>query len=129
VGALLVYDITRKDTFDHLVKWLSEVKENASKDITVILIGNKNDLESKREVSFEEGENFAKENGLLFLETSAKTAKNIVEAFNLSAARILNHIQRSGEDQIVSNIKINNENENRNEINNNKKKKNKKGCC
>ena len=86
-------------------------------------------MEGERQVSFEEGENFAKENGLLFLETSAKTAKNIVEAFNLSAARILDHIQRTGEDQIVNNIKINNENENRTENNNNIKKKSKKGCC
>ena len=129
VGALLVYDITRKDTFAHLVKWLSEVKENASKDITIILIGNKNDLENERQVPYEEGENFAKENDLLFLETSAKTAKNIVEAFNLSAAKILNNVQRTGEEQIGNNIKINNENEKRNEDNYQKIKKRKKGCC
>ena len=92
VGALLVYDITRRETFNHLVKWLSEVRENASNDITIILIGNKNDLEDKRQVSIEEGESFASENNLLFLETSAKTSNNIAEAFNLSAIRILNNI-------------------------------------
>ena len=54
---------------------------NSSKSICVILIGNKKDLEDKRQVSYEEGENFAKENGLMFLETSAKTAYNVVEAF------------------------------------------------
>ena len=64
-GALLVYDITRRETFDHLVKWLAEVRENASKDITIILIGNKNDLESERKITHEEGEAFAKENDLL----------------------------------------------------------------
>lgn len=47
VGALLVYDITRKDTFLHVTKWLEEVKTNSSKSIVVILIGNKKDLESK----------------------------------------------------------------------------------
>ena len=128
VGALLVYDITRRETFSHLIKWLSEVKENASKDITIILIGNKNDLEKGRQVSFEEGESFAKENNLLFLETSAKTSKNIMEAFNLSALQILNNIQKSGDDDIINNkIKINKDNNNMN----GKKGKNnkKKGCC
>jgi small GTP-binding protein len=47
VGALLVYDITRKDTFTHAAKWLEDVKANSSRNIVVILIGNKKDLESK----------------------------------------------------------------------------------
>ena len=127
VGALLVYDITRRETFSHLIKWLSEVKENASKDITIILIGNKNDLEKGRQVSFEEGESFAKENNLLFLETSAKTSKNIMEAFNLSALQILNNIQKSGDDDIINNkIKIKKDNNN---MNGKKGKNNKKKGC
>ena len=98
VGALLVYDITRKDTFTHVTKWLEEVKMNSSRSICIILIGNKKDLEEKRQVSYEEGENFAKENGLMFLETSAKTAYNVVEAFNLSAQAILNNVEKNGVD-------------------------------
>ena len=47
LGALLVYDITRKETFLHAVKWLEEVRNNSSKNIVVILVGNKKDLESK----------------------------------------------------------------------------------
>ena len=47
VGALLVYDITRRETYDHVTKWLEEVKQNSSKNIVLILIGNKNDLEEK----------------------------------------------------------------------------------
>ena len=129
VGALLVYDITRRDTFIHLLKWLSEVKENASKEITIILIGNKNDLEDQRQVKYEEGESFAKENNLLFLETSAKTAKNIAEAFNLSALKILNNIQKTGEDEILNNnIKIDKDKGIMNQKENNKNN-NKKGCC
>ena len=89
VGALLVYDITRRDTFTHCAKWLEDVKNNGMKDICVILIGNKCDLESQRQVSFEEGQEFAKEHDLLFLETSAKTAQNIHESFNLSAQKII----------------------------------------
>ncbi len=108
VGALLVYDITRRDTFTHVTKWLEEVRSNSSKSITVILIGNKKDLEDKRQVSYEEGEAFAKENGLMFLETSAKTAYNVVESFNLSAQCILNNIVKTGVDpSINSNINLN----------------------
>ena len=72
MGALLVYDITRRETFNHVTKWLDDVRTNSTKNVTVILIGNKKDLEDKRQVSYEEGEAFAKENGLMFLETSAK---------------------------------------------------------
>ena len=107
IGALLVYDITRRETFTHVTKWLDDVRTNSSKNVTVILIGNKKDLEDKRQVSYEEGEAFAKENGLMFLETSAKTAYNVVESFNLSAQCILNNIERTGVDpSINSNINL-----------------------
>ena len=104
-----MYDITRKETFIHVTKWLEEVRNNSSKTITVILIGNKKDLEDKRQVSYEEGEAFAKENGLMFLETSAKTAYNVVESFNLSAECILNNIQKNGVDPTInSNVRLEN---------------------
>ena len=90
-----------------MTKWLEEVRNNSSKTITVILIGNKKDLEDKRQVTYEEGEAFAKENGLMFLETSAKTAYNVIESFNLSAQCILNNIQKNGVDpNINSNIEL-----------------------
>ena len=81
-GALLVYDITRRDTFQHIENWLHEVRENGNPDMVIVLIGNKADLgETKRRVSTEEGERFAKANGLIFMETSAKTSFNVEEAF------------------------------------------------
>ena len=89
VGALLVYDITRRDSFTHVERWLEEVKTYGTKNIVIILIGNKADLESQRQVSYEEGQKFAKDNDLLFLETSAKTAFNIQESFVLSAQKII----------------------------------------
>ena len=128
IGALLVYDITRRETFTHATKWLDDVRTNSSKNVTVILIGNKKDLEDKRQVSYEEGEAFAKENGLMFLETSAKTAYNVVEAFNLSAQCILNNIERTGIDPTISsNINLNKgmENVNQGGING----PNKGDCC
>ena len=92
IGALLVYDITRKETFNHCKKWLNEVKDNARKDICIILVGNKNDLSEKREVSYEEGETFAQENELLFIETSAKTEENVEECFIRTIREIIKNI-------------------------------------
>lgn len=85
----MVYDITRRETFTQLTKWLTEARENGSSNMVIMLIGNKSDLnhryslflsiEHSRTVSTEEGEKFAEENGLIFLETSAKTAANVEE--------------------------------------------------
>ena len=95
-GALLVYDITRRDTFQHLSRWLEEAKQHAQPNMVILLIGNKNDLEHKRAVSTEEGKAFADANGLLFMETSAKTAYNVEQAFLKTAEEIHSKIQ-SGE--------------------------------
>ncbi|CAM0137775.1 Ras-related protein Rab-2A [Umbelopsis sp. WA50703] len=80
-GALLVFDITRRETFDHLVTWLEDVRKHANPNTSIMVLGNKNDLDSKRQVSREEAERFAKENDLFYLETSAKAANNVEEAF------------------------------------------------
>ncbi|ETW48159.1 GTP-binding protein YPTC4 [Plasmodium falciparum MaliPS096_E11] len=90
-GALLVYDITRRETFNHLNRWLDEVRQNSNPHMAIILVGNKCDLE-RREVSAEEGAQFARQNGLIFLETSAKTAKNVEEAFLYTARKIYDNI-------------------------------------
>ncbi|BBH00471.1 20S proteasome beta subunit PBB2 [Prunus dulcis] len=92
-GALLVYDITRRETFNHLASWLEDARQHANPNMTIMLIGNKSDLAHRRAVSKEEGEQFAKENGLLFLEASARTAQNVEEAFIKTAAKILQNIQ------------------------------------
>lgn len=92
-GALLVYDITRRDTFNHLTSWLEDARQHSSSNMVIMLIGNKNDLESLREVKREEGEAFAREHGLIFMETSAKTAANVEEAFIDTAKCIHKKIQ------------------------------------
>lgn len=92
-GALLVYDITRRETFNHLSAWLEDAKQHSNANMTIMLIGNKQDLEHRRQVSYEEGEKFAKENGLIFLETSAKTAANVEQAFINTAKEIYRKIQ------------------------------------
>ncbi|KAG6423760.1 hypothetical protein SASPL_114163 [Salvia splendens] len=92
-GALLVYDITRRETFNHLASWLEDARQHASMNMTIMLIGNKCDLAHRRAVSTEEGEQFAKENGLVFMEASAKTAQNVEEAFVQTASTIYKKIQ------------------------------------
>lgn len=92
-GALLVYDITRRETFNHLARWLEEARTNANSNMVIMLIGNKSDLEHRRSVSYEEGAQFAKENGLIFLETSAKSDTNVEEAFVQTAEKIYENIK------------------------------------
>ena len=126
IGALLVYDITKHETFEHIDKWLSELKANGSKDVCCILIGNKKDLEDQRQVRYEEGKDLADKNNLLFLETSAKTAENVHESFLISAEKILDQISKTGIDPTApsKNIKIAiDENED------DKAEEDKKGCC
>ena len=65
----------------HLTRWLEEVRQYGNQDTVIIIIGNKSDLEEKRQVSTEEGQRFAKEEGLVFLETSAKSSENVEDAF------------------------------------------------
>ncbi|XP_057382703.1 ras-related protein Rab-2A [Balaenoptera acutorostrata] len=92
-GALLVYDITRRDAFNHFTTWLEDARQHSNSNMVIMLIGNKSDLESRREVKREEGEAFAREHGLIFMETSAKTVSNVEEAFINTAKEIYEKIQ------------------------------------
>ena len=87
--AILVYAIDSIESFNNLEIWLNDIKTQANPDIKIILIGNKFDLEDRRQVEKEMGENFCKENDLcFFMETSAKTGHNAINLFN-EAAKIL----------------------------------------
>uniref|UniRef100_A0A7S0BQM7 Uncharacterized protein n=1 Tax=Rhodosorus marinus TaxID=101924 RepID=A0A7S0BQM7_9RHOD len=80
-GIIIVYDVTNKQSFENVEMWLSEVNKYGSGDVNKLLVGNKSDLTSKREVETEKGKELAESNGMKFLETSAKTAENVEEAF------------------------------------------------
>ncbi|XP_057770484.1 ras-related protein RABA6b-like [Salvia miltiorrhiza] len=81
MGALLVYDITRRSTFESLRKWLKELREFGSREMVVVLVGNKSDLTHSREVSLEDGQTLAQLEDLSFMETSAKENSNVEDAF------------------------------------------------
>jgi len=81
VGALVVYDITKDTSFKNVEKWLAELKENATADITMMLVANKTDLAQARMITTEEGQTFAKENGISFMEASALTSSNVETSF------------------------------------------------
>ena len=83
-GILLIFDLTKKSTFDKLNIWLEDLRENSDNidNLYIHLIGNKNDLEEQRAISFEEATNFAKKNKLPYMEVSAKTGKNIKNLFD-----------------------------------------------
>merc|ERR1712007_4710 len=80
-GIIMVYDICDRESFAHVDDWLNEVNRYVSESTCKILIGNKCDLESERQVSTEEAKKKAAELGLTFVETSAKDATNVETAF------------------------------------------------
>ncbi|XP_054799045.1 ras-related protein RABA6b-like [Prosopis cineraria] len=81
LGALLVYDITKKETYESVRKWLRELREFGNDDMVIILVGNKSDLMESRQVDEEEGRKLAEAEGLCFMETSALQNVNVEEAF------------------------------------------------
>jgi len=98
-GALLVFDLSRRQTFQHVTDWLNDLRQIAEPDIVVILVGNKADLTqrdegNKREVTREEAEEWARKNGVMeYVETSAKSGENVENAFMRVAERIYQNIQ------------------------------------
>ena len=93
--ALLVYEIDSRASFENITEWITDCKNSAPKQVLMVLVGNKCDLEDKgqRQVTEEEGREFAEKNGMLFFETSAKTGKNVEEVFKQATANIALNIK------------------------------------
>jgi len=92
-GIIVVYDVTNEESFDNVRQWLQEIERYANESVNKLLVGNKSDLESDRQVKFEQAEKFAQSVGVPFLETSAKEEEGNVEtAFLLMAREIKNRI-------------------------------------
>ena len=89
----IVYDISDKKSFNDVEIWLKDCREICFKSVLIYLIGNKNDLEDKRQVTTEEGKQFAEENNLKFYETSALNGNNIEEIFVNSATDLVTKLE------------------------------------
>ena len=118
-GALLVYDITRQDSFDEIKDYYyQKIQENCNKNIKIMVLGNKTDLEELRKIPPEVGANFAAEKGYLFMETSCFKNKTVAGGFQTLIE--LTYRERAP-NMTEKNISINK--------NKHKNTKNKKGCC
>lgn len=91
---MLVYDITKRQSFDHIARWLEELRGHADKNIVIMLVGNKSDLEEQRAVPVEDAKEFAQREGLFFLETSALQATNVETAFITVLTEIFNIVSK-----------------------------------
>ncbi|KAG6523233.1 ras-related protein RIC1-like isoform X1 [Zingiber officinale] len=91
-GIIVVYDVTDEESFNNVKQWFSEIDRYASESVNKLLVGNKCDLTANRVISYETGKAFADEIGIPFLETSAKDATNVEQAFMTMAAEIKNRM-------------------------------------
>ena len=122
---LLVYDVTSKDSFLHLSDWLRDLTNVKKEEVIFAVVGNKTDLDDRREVNSNEGENYAKEHDFIFAEVSAKTGDGFSELFYKNLFEKIRTKFRPGGQQPnseVKDFKFNIEQEA-------KKNENKKGCC
>ncbi|KAG0454908.1 hypothetical protein HPP92_024200 [Vanilla planifolia] len=87
-GIIVVYDVTEQESFNNVKQWLSEIDRYATENVNKLLVGNKCDLAHQRVVPFEAGKALADEVGIPFLETSAKDATNVEQAFMKMTADI-----------------------------------------
>ena len=103
-GILLLYNITNRESFDSLNSWLTEIKKNANQNLSLILVGTNCDLENERKVTYKEGKDFARKNGIKFIEVSAKNNINVKEAFDILLEDILNTLSNKNNKNKKCNI-------------------------
>jgi len=124
-GAIIVYDITRKVTFENIDKWIGDLKINGDEKIIIFLVGNKSDLNDMREVKKDDGKNKSEKYNLSFLETSALNGNNISNVFDELIKKVYinfySNLQKEKKLEIANGIDLSKVDDN-----NNKKGK---GCC
>ncbi len=121
-GILLMYDITIINSFDSIPNWIKSIKDVKGSDFPMVLVGNKIDLESERKITKEQGEKFAKENGIEFFEISNKNGINIQEAGLALVNKILEKKEKEKPDaKSINTIVLKRKSK--------KKKEDSKRCC
>lgn len=107
-AAVVVYDITNRSSFLNTTRWIEDVRQERGNDVVLALVGNKTDLADKRQVSLEEGEQKAREHGILFIETSAKAGYNIKALFRKLASALpgMESQQQAGGDGQMVDIQL-----------------------
>lgn len=122
MGIMLVYDITNEKSFDNIRNWIRNIEEHAAADVEKMILGNKCDMNDKRQVSTVRGQDLAVEYKVKFMETSAKNSTNVEEAFISLARDIKKKMDKKLENPSATSgetkIKVTAD-----------KPKNKKGCC
>jgi Ras-related protein Rab-6A len=129
---IVVYDITIKDSFTHTSHWVNETKDLKREDAIFVLVGNKIDLNDKRQVSTQEGQNYANEKEFIFFEVSARTGQGIHELFNNNIfPEMVKKFKIVGDDDENDNQENQNNNiqDNNIKLDGNDNKKKKGGCC
>ena len=96
MGILLIYDVTNSKSWSNVRNWVRNIEGNAPQTVNKVLVGNKCDLSNMRQVSTQQGEQLAREYGMTFMETSARTGENVQEAFLLLASDVVNRLTASG---------------------------------
>eukprot|EP00850_Spirogloea_muscicola_P000681 SM000002S05761 [mRNA] locus=s2:1989826:1991754:- [translate_table: standard] len=94
VGAMVVYDMTKRATFEHVERWLEELRAHADSNIFIMLVGNKSDLSDQRSVGTSEAKDLAKKQGVAFMETSALECTNVESAFTMVLTEIYRIVSR-----------------------------------
>tara|TARA_B100001250_G_C19691238_1_gene740380 strand:+ start:471 stop:1064 length:594 start_codon:yes stop_codon:yes gene_type:complete len=92
-AAMVVYDITSELSFEKAKEWVNELQQSANENMIISLVGNKTDIEYLRKVEKDKAIEYANQNDLVFLETSAKSGDNITETFNRIADRLPREIE------------------------------------
>ncbi|KAK3093654.1 hypothetical protein FSP39_018529 [Pinctada imbricata] len=95
-GIMIVYDVTDKESYQNIMKWVKDVDDYSNERVYKVLVGNKADLENKRAIQYSQAKSFADEMGVPFLETSAKTSSNVDQAFIFMASDIKSRVDQMG---------------------------------
>lgn len=100
-GVAIIYDITDRESFTNVERWLGEIEKHAPINVTKVLIGNKSDMIDRRAISTKEGQELAKKHNIKFFETSAKEGTNVIEAFD-TLAHLAHSVLKARDDQTVT---------------------------